>query len=245
MELSCSKFPKIRELETITELVKLNDYLNVLLGVKPENRMSQVEESVFNGVVVEQFKNWTIQEIKLAFRLAVQGSLEVEMYQKLDAIILGKVMKTYKKYKNNIIKNEMIQQATLRRINREKKIISADEKALIERNFIETALLPLWNKFELEEDWTPTYEHAHMYHVLEGKGLVKLEKEEKKEFIKKAQLLLKRRKKQNRILQTQQRTITTDIMQGDEVSTAKSLALENLFLKLKAQNINLAELLKC
>ena len=51
-----------------------------------------LEESVLNGVILNNFGNFSTDEIKHAFRLGVAGELGIEMYQKLDSITLGKVL---------------------------------------------------------------------------------------------------------------------------------------------------------
>jgi hypothetical protein len=105
LEYRYSKEVKIRNLETGDEILTLLNYLYVLLNIKKENQLNEIEESVLNGLIVTNYQNYTVQEIKHAFRLAVSGKLGLEMYQKLDAVIFGKVLLSYQKHKQQIIKN--------------------------------------------------------------------------------------------------------------------------------------------
>ena len=78
-----------------------------MLSVKEENRLNEIEESVLNGLLITSFNNFSLNEIKHAFRLTLSGAIDVKLYSKLDAIVLGNVMKGYKKHKENKLKTEL------------------------------------------------------------------------------------------------------------------------------------------
>ena len=105
MELAYSKEVKIRNLDSPDSIIEMLNYLYVLLNVKKENQLNEIEESVLNGVILNNFWNFTISEIKHAFRLAVAGKLNIELYQKLDSITFGKVLVGYNAYKQQKIRN--------------------------------------------------------------------------------------------------------------------------------------------
>jgi hypothetical protein len=96
---------RIKHLDSPEKIIELVNYLYVLLNVKKDNQLNELEESVLNGVILNNFGNFSTDEIKHAFRLGVAGELKIEMYQKLDSITLGKVLGAYKIYKANKIKN--------------------------------------------------------------------------------------------------------------------------------------------
>lgn len=96
---------RIKHLDSPNKIIELLNYLYVLLNVKKDNQLNQLEESVLNGVILNNFSNFSIDEIKHAFRLGVAGQLEIELYNKLDSITFGKVIQSYKKYKATKIKN--------------------------------------------------------------------------------------------------------------------------------------------
>ena len=137
LELAYSKEVKIKDLKDSSEIITMLNYLYVLLSVKKENQLNQLEESVLNGVIVSSFDKWTINEIKHAFRLAVDGTLNIEMYQKLDSITFGKVMKCYTAYKLERIRN--FKQTGM---SKNKNIVTEAEKEAIRDEFYTKCILP-------------------------------------------------------------------------------------------------------
>jgi len=135
LELSYSKELKIRDLAKKNAVLILEaiNYLYVLLGVKEDNKLNQIEEGVFNGLLISSFSNYSLNEIKHAFRLALKGTLEVKLYSKLDAITLSNVMKAYKKHKDNTLKQELNKVKEL-------KPPTELEKETIERDFVESCV---------------------------------------------------------------------------------------------------------
>ena len=137
LELAYSKEKKIRHLDSPEPVIEMLNYIYVLLNVKSDNQLNEIEESVLNGLILNNFSNFTINEIKHAFRLAVSGELGLEMYNKLDSIIFSKVLKTYKEHKalkiRNYKKNNMSKE--------DNKITQAEIDA-IEKEFIEKCILP-------------------------------------------------------------------------------------------------------
>tara|TARA_R110000803_G_scaffold209612_2_gene279607 strand:+ start:2906 stop:3571 length:666 start_codon:yes stop_codon:yes gene_type:complete len=103
LELLFSSEQKIKNITDTNEIANLVNYLNVLLNVKKENQLNDIEQSVLNGVIISQFSNYTVNELKNAFRLAVANKLGVEMFNKLDSLVFGKVLKAYAKHKSTII----------------------------------------------------------------------------------------------------------------------------------------------
>lgn len=137
MELAYSKELKIKDLTDGSQIIALLNYLYVLLSVKKDNQLNEIEESVLNGVIVSSFNRWTINEIKHAFRLAVDGTLDLDMYQKLDSITFGKVMKKYQTYKREKIKNFKFIGMT-----KKENIVTEVEKSEIESRFYTSCILP-------------------------------------------------------------------------------------------------------
>jgi len=105
LELVYSKNVKIKNLDDPKEVINLLNYLNVLLNIKKDNQLNELEESVLNGVIITQFNTWTIDEIKHAFRMAVSGKLNIELFNKLDSLVFGRVLKAYNEHKSIKIKN--------------------------------------------------------------------------------------------------------------------------------------------
>lgn len=173
LELAYSKEVKIRNLDSPDSIIEMLNYLYVLLNVKKENQLNEIEESVLNGVILNNFWNFTISEIKHAFRLAVAGKLNIELYQKLDSITFGKVLVGYNAYKQQKIRN--FKSTTM---NKEVKKLTDSEINAIESEFINKCVLPyMKEKKKLKKpkiDWA-TY--AIFKHFWKSKELTMTKKE--------------------------------------------------------------------
>tara|TARA_R100000278_G_scaffold122133_1_gene107584 strand:- start:329 stop:1060 length:732 start_codon:yes stop_codon:yes gene_type:complete len=172
---------RIKHLDSPEKIIELLNYLYVLLNVKKDNQLNEIEESVLNGVILNNFSNFSIDEIKHAFRLGVAGELGLEMYQKLDAITLGKVMTAYKNYKAKKIKK-------FKSMNKEqKKEITQAEKDEINDEFVKKCIVPYFDeRKEMTEpkiDWSTYAVFKHLW----DDGDIKLTKKEKEKFTKEAQ----------------------------------------------------------
>jgi len=146
LELVYSKQTKIRQLEEHSSISTMINYLYVLLNIKKDNQLNEIEESVLNGFILSNYQNYTTDEIKHAFRLAVAGKLQIEMYQKLDSVTFGKVLVNYNKFKQLKIKEYTMSKKV-------KKSIPTDiELTAIEAEFIEICVLPyVQERKELKE----------------------------------------------------------------------------------------------
>ena len=177
MELAYSKEPKIKDLLDGTQIIALLNYLYVLLSVKKDNQLNQMEESVLNGVIVSSFKNWTINEIKHAFRMAIDGTLDIDMYQKLDSITFGKVMKKYNTFKREKIKNFKFIGMT-----KEENIVTEAEKEAIQVQFHVNCILPYLEDrktmIKPRIDWATFSIFQHFW----KKGTIVISEDEKKEY---------------------------------------------------------------
>ena len=171
---------RIKHLDSPKKIIELINYLYVLLNVKKDNQLNQLEESVLNGVILNNFANFSTDEIKHAFRLAVSGELELELYNKLDSITFGKVIQAYKKYKAKKIKN-------FKSMNIEQhKEITQLEKDAINDEFVKNCVLPYFDeRKEMTEpkiDWS-TYA---VFKYFWKQGHIKLNKKEKDKYTKEA-----------------------------------------------------------
>lgn len=161
------------------------NYLYVLLNVKKENQLNQIEESVLNGFIVNNYKNFTIEEIKHAFRLAVSGELGIEMFQKLDSITFGKVLLNYKDFKNNKIKNHIM---------KKKKIEKKPTKTEIDNiynEFKENCIIPYIEDRKKMTKPVVNQEIKTIFEYYWNKGLIKMSDDEKQQYKTEANKLWK------------------------------------------------------
>ena len=172
---------RIKHLDSPEKIIELINYLYVLLNVKKDNQLNQLEESVLNGVILKNFGNFSPDEIKHAFRLGVAGELGVEMYQKLDSITMGKVLGAYKIYKAKKIKNFKSSN-----MSDEQKKPSIDEINAIEQEFIKNCINPYVEErktmTEPKIDWATYAIFNHFWNL----KYIKLSKTDIKKYKKEA-----------------------------------------------------------
>jgi len=177
LELVYSQEVKIKNLTDGAAILQLLNYLFVLLSVKKDNQPNELEESVLNGVIVSSFKNWTINEIKHAFRLAVDGTLNIDMYQKLDSITFGRVMKTYKEHKQLKIRNFKTTS-----MSKEDKIVTDSEKNAIEQTFVVECVNPYLEDRKTMTEPRINWATYSIFQYFWKKGDIKISKKDKKKY---------------------------------------------------------------
>lgn len=87
----------------------LINYLLGLLGISSlENDKKEMHYVVLDDFINDSLKNYSYDEIKIAFKNHIRGDYNIPAFNKLDSIIAGKVMRAYDLQKSEIIKNEKI-----------------------------------------------------------------------------------------------------------------------------------------
>jgi len=195
LELVYSKETKIKNLSSGDDIIQMLNYLYVLLNVKKENQLNQIEESVLNGFIVNNYKNFTIDEIKHAFRLAIAGQLGIEMFQKLDAITFGKVLLSYNEFKNNKIRQHIMKKKKV------KKEVTVQERTEIEQEFIDKCIKPYFDR--RKEMTEPEVSHGNkaIFDHYYNSGFIKMSEKEKDNYrtIAKKLWLIDRREKGEKV----------------------------------------------
>lgn len=219
MELVYSKELKIRDIAKTNpdDILQTINYLYVLLSVKEDNKLNEIEESVLNGLIITSFSSYSLNEIKHAFRLALAGTIEVNLYSKLDAITLSSVMKAYKKYKDDKLKLE------LNKIKTPIKLTDQEKRA-IENEFIKTCVNEYINEVKSLKEPKISPEVYQVYRYYWKKGKIKLTDKQIETYKKLAkgywmEELQEKRGKGERI------TIDTPIPTSNENMIAGCLAL--------------------
>lgn len=177
MELVYSQEPKIRVIAKTNpeSILQTINYLYVLLSVKEDNRLNEIEESVLNGLIITSFNSYSLNEIKHAFRLALAGTIDVKLYSKLDAITLSAVMKAYKKYKDDKLKQEL---------NRTKtpKMLTEAEKKAIEDEFVKTCVNVYVDEIQSLKSPKISPEAYQVFRYYWKKGKIKLTDQEVEKY---------------------------------------------------------------
>lgn len=139
---------KIRNLDNDEPIRQALRYVFALVGLKAENFPSEIQKAVLIDFIQTDLKDFSPDEIKIAFRLAVNGQLNVEInhFQNFSALYIANVFNAYKEHRAKA----MIE--FNRKIDRVQVIPqqpSDAEKAREFWNFVETFIV---QKFEQYRD---------------------------------------------------------------------------------------------
>lgn len=104
--------PKIKNLGGLEEIGSVLFYLYSLTGLNKNNYPNRDESLLLANFIHSEFQNYTLEEIKLAFNLAIKMELSqfmgkndsVDHFQSFSPVYFGKVMGAYKKYKAHNLK---------------------------------------------------------------------------------------------------------------------------------------------
>lgn len=101
---------QVRQINDDVEIRKALLYVYSLIGLRPDNYPTPSEDSVLIKVIKEKYAGYTLDEIRLAFTMAVSRelneSLSVDHYQKFSAEYLGRIMSAYKVFRIEEIKKQ-------------------------------------------------------------------------------------------------------------------------------------------
>ena len=172
---------RIKHLDSPEKIIELINYLYVLLNVKKDNQLNQLEESVLNGVILKNFGNFSTDEIKHAFRLGVAGELGIELYNKLDSITFGKVLAAYRNYKAKKIRNFKSTNLSI-----EYKKPTDIEISDIEKEFNEKCILPYIKERKSMKEPKINWATYAIFNHFWAKKQIKLTKEEIEQYKKEA-----------------------------------------------------------
>lgn len=107
---NCKKIRLYSESEKKSESSVLINYLLALLGIS----MIEGDGKELHYIVLEEFVNETLvdysyEEIKLAFRNLIKGDYPgIQVYNKLDSVLVGKVMKAFDNQRSYAIQQDRI-----------------------------------------------------------------------------------------------------------------------------------------
>ena len=168
------------ETEINVALANLTIHLLDLLAVNTGKVDHQIKLNEF--IKASNF-NLTIEEIKHAFNLFVQGEFSIKPMQQLNAIVFGNVMKEYKVYKIEKL-----------RVYRQKKQLRENQKAIPSKQdqekMLDEAIVNAYLEYKNIGTLTGVVSHIYDYLFKQGK-LPPHTKEFKAMIFKKAQTIAK------------------------------------------------------
>ncbi len=182
--------------------------------------------------ITESCVNYTPKEIEKAFQLAISGEINIDMFQQLNAVVIGKVMMAYETYKG--------EKLTKHRKKMADDKIKADEYSLTPEEIEEIMIEGCDRIFkDYEQNGMISEQCAHLYDYIFKKDLLPRDKEYKDEKMKKAKLIAKSeamtRAGGDYELHRKLKDTLIDLQNGiggNIVSIAKRLVLEDYFTKL-------------
>lgn len=166
--ISCRKIRDYSENEKKSESKVLINYLLALLGIS----MAENDGKVMHYIILEEFmndtlQNYTYEEIKLAFKNWVKGDYpEIPIYNKLDSLLVGKVMKAFDNQKTYAIQQEKIKIQKQKLMEEEKIEIPQEAKYKIIVSGLENA----FNDFKAEGKFS--YARLYLYDFLYVRDLL-------------------------------------------------------------------------
>lgn len=176
--VEASKDTQIRNL-TDQESIKMSlRYIFTLVGLKGENLPSELQKMVLIEFIESEFAWMTPEEMKLAFKMAVAGKLDVEInhFQNFSPIYFATVANAYREKRGAALteyNQKMLEMTT-------KPHPSDDEKKMLFWGFVEECLLKRWDTFATGKSihWPSVAGIEHIFRTMEQLGF-KLSTEDK------------------------------------------------------------------
>lgn len=180
--VEASRDTQIRNL-TDQESIKMSlRYIFTLVGLKSENLPSELQKMVLIEFIESEFAWMTPEEMKLAFRMAVAGKLDVEInhFQNFSPVYFAAVANAYKEKRGAALteyNSKMLEMTT-------KPHPSDDEKKMMFWGFVEECLLKRWDQFAAGKPihWPSVAGIEHIFRTMEQLGFV-LENEDKNKIV--------------------------------------------------------------
>ena len=170
--VEASRDTQIRNL-TDQESIKMSlRYIFTLVGLKSENLPSELQKMVLMEFIQTEFGWMTPDEMKLAFRMAVAGKLDVETnhFQNFSPLYFSTIANAYREKRGAALteyNSKMLEMTT-------KPDPSDDEKKLMFWGFVEECLLKRWDNFAAGKTihWPSVPGIEHVFRTMEQLGFI-------------------------------------------------------------------------
>lgn len=180
--VEASRDTKIRNL-TDQESIKMSlRYIFTLVGLKSENLPSELQKMVLIEFIESEFNWMTPDEMKLAFRMAVAGKLDVEInhFQNFSPVYFSTIVNAFKEKRGAALteyNSKMLDMTT-------KPNPSDDDKKMMFWGFVDECLLKRWDQFNAGKpiNWQSVAGIEHVFRTMEQLGFV-LESNDKTKIV--------------------------------------------------------------
>lgn len=140
---AAKNYPQIRTETGQNSIKNALRYVMALTGLKAENFPSEFETEILMDFLKTNFGKMTCEEIRLAFKMALSGTIEAETnhFQNFCAPYIAKILNAYLLKQKPIIfdSDQIIPQ---------KMEPSESEKKNIFWNFVEICIFPIWDEYQ-------------------------------------------------------------------------------------------------
>ena len=249
--VEASKDTQIRNL-TDQESIKMSlRYIFTLVGLRSENLPSELQKMVLVEFIESEFAWITPEEMKLAFRMAVAGQLDVETnhYQNFSSLYFATIANAYREKRGAAMvefNQKMLDMTT-------KPNPSDEEKKMLFWGFVEECLLKRWDQFAAGKPihWPSVAGIEHVFRTMEQLGFV-LDNEDKTQIVEVAKIQItnqiKSEKPESRDRAKEIRTLRESLESGElafrqnqnlaDITRRRcyELTMEHFFQTFKTQN---------
>ena len=226
---------KLREMPDEERLMKCTQIVaNLLLDLGVSSKSDPQQHLRVIKFLSDDCGKYTVKEIELSFKLAIQGKLEIDLFQQINVLVVGKVLNSFDNYKIEKLRNfrtESLKEKQIKNQMNEKEIELSNNSIIKEQFdlFIEKRIV--------------NPKRFYAYDILDEKGYMPTELKYKKEVHKDAvEILLSEYNQKKAISIDDKRSLKTIIDKikkgegGKVVNKCKELALYDFFKKLTKES---------
>lgn len=170
--VEASKDTQIRNLTDQNSIILSLRYIFTLVGLKVENLPSELQKMVLVEFIESEFGWMTPEEMKLAFRMAVAGQLDVEInhFQNFSPVYFATIANAYREKRGAALTeyNSKIHEMTT------KPEPTDEEKKMLFWGFVDECLLKRWDIFANGGtiNWQKVAGIEHVFRTMEQLGFI-------------------------------------------------------------------------
>mgnify|MGYP003645485364 FL=1 len=132
---------KIREMPNEERLMKCTQIVaNLLLDLGVGSKSDPQQHLRVISFLADDCGKYSVKEVEYAFKLAIQGKIGVDLFQQINVLVVGKVLKAYDDYKTEKLRNFRANKSLT--IDKEKTM--SNEEILVINNSIAKEALDLF-----------------------------------------------------------------------------------------------------
>ena len=135
---------KLREMPDEERLMKCTQIVaNLLLDLGVGSKSDPQQHLRVIKFLADDCGKYSVKEVEYAFKLAIQGKIGVDLFQQINVLVVGKVLKAYDDYKTEKLRNFRANKSLT--INKEKSM--SNEEILVINNSIAKEALDLFVEY--------------------------------------------------------------------------------------------------